>query len=294
MENVRCIWDAMAELGEGVFWHAQEQALYWVDIFQSRLHRLSHNDIRQSWHFPGQISAVMPCRGGGLLATFEDGLHHIDLATEMVTPLLALEADRSNNRFNDGCTDTHGQFWFGSMDQQQQDRSGHFYRMDLDGKVHWLEDFGDVCITNGPAFSADGQWVFFTDTLDKKVFRAPLDDQGIPGAPELFIDFTPLPGHPDGMCADTEGGLWICHYGGARVTRFNAQGEVDREILLPVPNITKCAFGGKDLSTLYITTATAGLDEQQQQEFPLSGGLFAVDLPFQGSVIVAAVRPIAS
>lgn len=291
MGEARCIWDAKAELGEGVFWHPQEKAVYWVDIVQSMLHRLSGNDIKDSWHFPGRASAVMPCEGGGCLATFENGLSHIDLEREQVTPLLSLEADQPNNRFNDGCTDTRGQFWFGSMDDLQQQRSGRFYRLDRAGKVHCLENFGSVCITNGPAFSTDGAWVYFTDTIEGKIFHAPLDGEGVPGEPQLFIDFTPFEGYPDGMCTDTDGGLWVCHFSGARVTRFNAQGKVDKVIALPVPNITKCAFGGEDLQTLYITTAALSLDEDQRAHFPLSGGLFAIDLSYQGREIVSSAMP---
>jgi xylono-1,5-lactonase len=291
MQQINCVWDAKAELGEGVFWLEKENAVYWVDIFQSMLHRLSAAGDQRSWHFPGRASAVMPLESGGLLASFENGLCHIDLDEEQVTPLLALEADLPNNRFNDGCTDTRGQFWFGSMDDLQQSSSGRFYRLDLSGKVHRLDSFGEICITNGPAFSTDGAWVYFTDTLEKKIYRASLNQLGEPGDPELFIDFSTLQGHPDGMCCDTAGGLWVCHFGGGRVTRFGEDGKFQSEIQLPVPNITKCAFGGSDMSTLYITTARAGLEEQELNQFPLSGGLFAVDVPYTGVSSKSVIHP---
>jgi xylono-1,5-lactonase len=284
VSEAKCVWDVKAELGEGVFWHAREQAVYWVDIIESNLHRLSADGEQQSWNFPGKISAVMPCSDGGLLASFENGLSRIDLKTEQVTPLLALETDQPDNRFNDGCTDTHGQFWFGSMDDKQQSSSGSFYRLDRTGEVHQLKHFGEICITNGPAFSADGRWVYFTDTLEKKVFRAELHSQSEPGQPELFIDFSTLKGHPDGMCSDWEGNLWVCHFGGSRVTCFDTDGREQSVIELPVPNITKCAFGGPDLNTLYITTARAGLDQAQREQYPLSGGLFSVDAAGKGVI----------
>lgn len=291
MSEVVCVWDEKAELGEGVFWHAQEQAVYWVDIILSKLHRMAHDGTQQSWHFDGRASAVMPCEAGGLLATFESGLCHIDLSTETVTPLLPLETELPDNRFNDGCTDTLGNFWFGSMDENQQAQSGHFYRMLRNGEVARLDDFGAVCITNGPAFSTDGDWVYFTDTLEGKIFRASLDENCNPATPELHIDFSSLNGHPDGMCTDTDSGLWVCHFAGGCVTRFLPNGEVDRVIELPVPNITKCAFGGKELQTLYMTTAAIALDESQRKQYPLSGGLFSIDLPFRGAPAKAAPYP---
>ena len=287
--QLRCVWDGAAELGEGVFWHAAEQAVYWVDIFQSNLHCLHSDGSSQSWHFPGQISAAVPCDSGGLLATLQYGLAHLDLTTGTVTPLLELESELPDNRFNDGCSDSRGQFWFCSMDIKQQDPSGCFYRMDHSGEVHPLPSFGQMSVTNGPAFSTDGQWVYFTDTLGKKVYRAGLDDAGLPGEPALYLDFADEDGFPDGMCTDTSGGLWVCHFSGGRVTRFY-NGKADQVIELPVPNVTKCAFGGVNLSTLYITTATTALDEEQRRQCPLSGGLFAIDVPFQGVGMGTASR----
>lgn len=286
---LQCVWDGHADLGEGVFWHAQEQAVYWVDILQSKLHRLNPDQTVDSWHFPGQLSAVVPCIEGGLLATFENGLHHIDLKSETVTLLHALETELADNRFNDGCSDTRGQLWFGSMDNKQRDKSGSFYRMDARGHIERQAAFGQFCITNGPAFSADGNWIYFNDSVERRVYRAPLNDRGEAGQPELHIELTEEDGHPDGMCTDSDGGLWVCHFAGGRVTRF-VDGVVDDVIDMPVPNITKCAFGGIDLNTLYITTAATGLDEQQRQAFPLAGGLFAISLPFQGVPMTPVAR----
>jgi len=289
--ELRCLWDGKAELGEGVFWHEAEQALYWVDIIASNLHRLAADGRTDYWHFPGQISAVVPCDDGGLLATFENGLSHLDLDTATVTPLLALETELVDNRFNDGCSDTRGQFWFGSMDSKQQDPSGSFYRMDRNGDVERVDSFGQICITNGPAFSADGQWVYFNDSGERNVYRAPLQADGQPGTPELHLTFQERDGYPDGMCTDTDGGLWLCHFAGGRVTRFDGDGKVDQVIEMPVPNVTKCAFGGPDLRTLYIITAATSLDEKQREEYPLSGGLFAIELPYAGSALTTVVRP---
>ena len=292
MSEVICAWEIPAELGEGVFWHAAEKAVYWVDIIESNLHRLAQDGSRSSWYFEGHISAVVACETGGLLATFENGLSHIDPDTHAVTPLVALEEDQPRNRFNDGCGDTRGQFWFGSMDDRHQLRSGSFYCLNRKGVVKQLPSFGKICITNGPTFSADGEWVYYTDTLEGQIFRAPLDQSGSPGTSELHIDFSELPGNPDGMCTDTQGGLWVCHFGGSRITRFLLDGSVDRIVELPVPNITKCVFGGLNLQTLYITTAATGLSESERQRHPLSGSLFAAEVAYKGFAMPAIRRAV--
>ncbi len=281
-----CIWDAGAELGEGAFWHEQEQAFYWVDIIRSQLHRYrlleQGEPQKESWDYPGSLSSVIACKEGGLLATFANGVSHLNVDTGKVTELHSVESELPNNRFNDGCADTRGNYWFGSMDDLQRDNSGCFYRLNAEEKVEKVTQLGQICITNGPTFSADGQWGYFTDTVAGKIFRVPLSDKGISGKPELHIQFGENDGHPDGMCTDTEGFLWVCHWGGARVTRFSPEGEIDQVIKLPVPNVTKCAFGGPDLKTLYITTAASGLTEDEKAQAPLAGGIFSVKVEQQG------------
>lgn len=275
--EVNCLWNARARLGEGVFWHPGEACVYWVDILQSTLHRLATDGVRRSWQFPGVLSAVVACAGGGLLATFRDGLYYLDLEAATATPLMYLESALPGNRFNDGVLDTRGAFWFGSMDEAEQARTGQFYRLSCEGEFERLDHLGRFCITNGPAFSLDGSRVYFTDTVGRRIYRAPLDAQGRPGAAETFVVFCEGDGHPDGMCTDIEGGVWVSHFGAGRVTRFSADGHVDRVLAVPAPNVTKCAFGGPDYATLFITTARKGLDQAQLERYPLSGALFAVN-----------------
>lgn len=291
MNNVVCLWDGKAELGEGVCWHEAEQAVYWVDIVGSNLHRLNANGSVENWHFPGQLSAVAPCSCGTLLASFENGLFHLDLETGTTSSTLTLESELVDNRFNDGCADRLGQFWFGSMDTNERDNSGSFYRLNLHGEVEQFTGLGQFCITNGPAFSADGQWMYFTDTLERTVFRASLDTAGRPDKVSAYITFGDADGYPDGMCCDTDGGLWVCHFGGACITRFLADGSRAESVPVPAPNVTKCAFGGSNLNTLYITTAAKSLSDADRATYPKSGGLFAIDLPYSGIAPTLVAHP---
>lgn len=282
MAEVACLWDARAELGEGIFWHAGEQAAFWVDIVSSNLHKIDLYGGKHSWHLPGLISAAVPCVSGGLIATFQNGIFYINLKTGCTSLLHPLEQDMPENRFNDGCSDNYGQLWFGSMDDKQKDMSGHFYRLSAAGQIDRLDNFGQCIITNGPAVDCNSSILYFTDTVAGRVYRAELGDDGSPSDPHLHIDFSSQPGHPDGMCCDTDGGLWVAQFAGHRITRFDANGKEDTFIELPVPNITKCAFGGTDMRTLYVTTARVGLEATDLAKYPLSGGLFAVDVEYDG------------
>jgi len=287
--TIRCIWDAKAELGEGALWHAGEQALYWVDIFKSELHRYAQDGETETWSFPGSISSIVPARSGGFLATFDYGIAHIDLEQKKVTPLLGLEEDLPENRMNDGCCDADGNFWFGSMDTKQRDRSGSFYRLGADGIAQKIASTGPFCITNGPTFSEDGRWVFLTDTVERRIYRASLDAEADPADAEIFVETDPALGYPDGMCMDRDGGLWVCFFGGAKVVRFDSNGIAGEVIEVPAPNITKCAFGGPDMRTLFITTASAAMSNEQLDTYPLAGGLFTARVEHEGFCFPPAV-----
>lgn len=288
MNTVTCIWDANAQLGEGPVWHEGEQTLYWVDIINSKLHSYKQDNkglsIRKTWPFPGNISSVVPCLEGGLLATFRNGIAHLNLKNNVTTSICELEQDLPDNRFNDGCADTQGNYWFGSMDDKQINTSGAFYRFNAENQAEKLSQLGEICITNGPTFSQDGQWLYFTDTMAGKIFKAKLKNDGEIGKKLLHIHFTESEGYPDGMCCDTQGYLWVCHWGGSRISRFDHDGNLVKTINLPVPNVTKCCFGGPNMNTLYITTAATGLTDEQLKETPLAGGLFAIDVAQQGFV----------
>lgn len=283
-DQVQCLWDAKAGLGEGVLWHPNEHCVYWVDILASTLFRLTPDGQHKTWHFPGTLSAVAPCcDNAGLLATLHDGVYHLNLASNVVTPLIRLESELPDNRFNDGALDASGAFWFGSMDNKETSQTGCFYRLDTTGRVLRQALLGPFCITNGPAFSSDGNTMYFTDSINRRVYRSTVDSQGTPQSPELFTQFQQDDGYPDGMCTDTEGGVWISHFGAGRVSHFTADGEITDRLEIPAPNVTKCALGGEDFRTLYITTARKGMSASALECHPLAGGLFAARVDRCGS-----------
>ena len=84
-------------------------------------------------------------------------------------------------------------------------------------------------------------------------------------------------GAPDGMTIDSEGKLWIAFWGGYAVYRYDPQtGRILQKIDLPARNITSCAFGGKDLDILFITTSSLDMSINEQNQLPDAGKLFSV------------------
>ena len=273
--EVTCIWQIPAKLGEGPLWVPAENALYWVDIIEKQAHRLTlDSGERRTWTFGQPVTSLAVRRSGGFVGTVRDGFATIDFATETVTPLVLPEVNLPGNRFNDGKVDGYGRYWAGTMDNTQQQATGSLYRLDPDLKVHKMDS--PYIISNGPAFSVDGKILYHTDTAKKTIFAFDLREDGSIGGKRPFIQLTdPVEGHPDGMTVDSENCLWLAHYGGARLTRYSPEGKVMQIVPLPVPNVTSCTFGGPNLDTLYITTACQEMSPAEMEQYPLAGSLFA-------------------
>lgn len=283
MDMPTCVWNAHAALGEGPLWSVREQALYWADILNHRLHRYVPGEERQrSWQFDQEISAIAErADATDLVITQRHGFATFSPASEELVPLLQVEADIPGNRFNDGKCDRQGCFWAGTMDFDGKRPTGSLYRLSPSLECSRI-DTGYI-VTNGPAWSSDYRTMYHNDSVNGRVYAFDFDpDSGEARNKRLFLQFTSEEGSPDGMCTDAEGGLWIAHWGAGLVTRHNSAGKVLRTIQLPCSQVTSCAFGGAALTTLYITTAAVGLSQQQLEREPLAGGLFALNIDIAG------------
>ncbi|THD81706.1 MAG: SMP-30/gluconolactonase/LRE family protein [Phenylobacterium sp.] len=274
-----CVWPLAAELGEGPVWSAAEGALWFVDIKGRSIHRYHPADPEgRSWHAPSPPGFLAPIAGGGWLAGLKSGLHTFDPATGGFTALAAVEPHLPGNRLNDGCVDRQGRLWFGSMDDAEIDPTGVLYRLDAGGAVAAC-DAGYV-ITNGPAFSPDGRTAYHTDTLGRVIYAFDVDAAGGLSGKRLFAQIDR--GYPDGPAVDADGCVWTGLFGGWGLQRFAPSGALIGGINFPCANVTKPAFGGEDLKTLYATTAWKGLSPAERAAQPLVGGLFAVRVETPG------------
>lgn len=262
-------------LGEGPLWSEREQALYWVDILGQRLNRLEPaSGVIRMWDMPEPIGWIIERSSGGFVAGLKSGIHALTLEPFGLELLVAMDADKPANRMNDAKADRAGRLWAGTMPMSGDVPTGSFYRVDTDLAVT-LVDTG-YCVANGPAISPDGRWLFHTDSHARTVYRFALDEDGQVGPREIFVRFDEEWGSPDGMTFDAEGGLWIAHWGGSRVSRFLPDGAVERSMALPASQITSCVFGGADFSQLFVTSAAHGVDEDQ------GGQLFVLDPGVRG------------
>ncbi|HEX8223407.1 MAG TPA: SMP-30/gluconolactonase/LRE family protein [Allosphingosinicella sp.] len=280
------VWDVGAELGEGPVW--VDNALWFTDIKGRRIHRYEPSTgARRSWDSPEQVGFVLPARGGGFVAGLESGLHRFDAKDGSFEPIVQVEPERPGNRLNDGVVDPSGRLWFGTMDNGEGEKTGAFYRFER-GAVR-PTGLDGIAITNGPALSPDGRILYYVDTRGGVIRAADVAADGGLGPSRPFVRIDPADGHPDGPTVDSEGCLWIALFAGWEAWRFSPAGERIDRVRFPVANITKLAFGGDDLRTVYATTARLHLKPEALAEQPRAGDLFEfrADVPGVACPLIA-------
>jgi sugar lactone lactonase YvrE len=275
---VRPICAVRAVLGEGPLWVAREHAVYWVDIKGKALHRLAlANGAHTSWSVPEMLGWVVERRDhAGFIAGFKSGFARLFLDPLRVEPICAPERHLPDNRMNDAAVDRTGSIWAGTMDDRERAPTGCLYRLDTAGHCT-RQDTGYV-VSNGPTFSPEHDILYHTDTTRRVIYRFAVGADGTLGKREPFVVFPEEWGWPDGMATDIEGGIWVAHWGGARLSRFLPDGRLDRVIGMPVALVTSCCFAGPTLERLFVTTASIGRDDE-----PSAGCLFEVDPGVRGA-----------
>lgn len=266
--------DAQADLGEGPVWH--EGALYWVNIVAGEVHRHDPRTGENATRNVGQpVGALVPRRSGGLVLAVRDGFAALASMDGALDLLVEVEADDTGNRMNDGKCDRAGRFWASTMAFAATAGAGSLYRLDADLSVRRVLD--GLTIGNGLAWSGDDRRFYFIDSMSGGVDVMDFDpDTGTVANRQQLVKIPDSDGIPDGMTIDDEGCLWVALWGGGAVRRYTPDGQLDRVVELPAPNVTACTFGGDDLGDLYITTARQTMTDDDLAAQPRAGGVFRV------------------
>ncbi len=260
------------ELGEGPLWHPEREQLFWFDILGQKM-MSQHKGEALLWRFPEAVSAAGWVAKDVLLIAGERDLFLFDIETEEMETLVELEADNRTTRSNDGRADPLGGFWIGTMGKKAEKGAGAIYRY-FNGELRRL--FKDITISNAICFAHDGRTAFFTDTATGRVMRVALDTQGWPqGTPEVYLDYADKTGGPDGAVIDSNGLFWIAEWGAARVAAYAPDGALLQAIEFDAPHTSCPAFGGRDMQTLFCTSALEGMNAAQRAGHADSGKVFA-------------------
>lgn len=279
--NVQLLHDAKAIVGEGPNWDTRTGALWWVDILNCSVWRGDLDGPGESFQVPAHVGAVLPCADPAeLLLVMRDGFHHRNAAGEL-TALATPLARTPHIRFNDAKCDPQGRAFGGTMAYEGGDGQAALYRLDASEATLVVPD---MSLSNGLGWSPDGTLMYLTDSAKNRidVFDFDSADGGLSGR-RPFVQIPDGHGMPDGLCVDDDGCVWVALWGTGRIRRFTPQGQLERQIELPVSQPTSMCFAGTGLDTLVITSAAVGLTEEQLANEPFAGGLFTLEPGITGA-----------
>ena len=280
IHQAELILDVQAELGECPFWHSDQQCLFWLDIEKKQLHSFDPKSyVNVSESLDRRVASAVPTNDDSLLLAGEGGIEEYWPDTEEWAFLVNPEPHQPTNRLNDGKCSPEGRFWFGSYNMAKEINQASLYVMDHDGDVRQI--LSGLTNSNGLGWSPDAKTFYHIDTPTRQVTAFDYDARhgGIRNR-RIVVRFPADPdyGRPDGMAVDSEGKLWIAHWEGSCVSRWNPKnGEILAVVDVPATQVTSVAFGGENLDTLFITTARKNLTPEKLVGQPYAGGLFAVE-----------------
>lgn len=274
MKEVQCVDAAGAQCGEGLLWDEGAQKLWWVDIAGETLHSYSPLDQRSNKiPLPYLVSALALDRQGEMLCATIKGMGRLQPDSGDITLFHDPESNVAGNRLNDMTVAPDGALWVGSMSEGAKNASGALYRYAFNGV---RKEQQNTTISNGLAFSPDGTTLYFIDSVPGVLHRR----RG--GEWDVLCRFDDRLGKPDGLTVDRAGTLWIAICNQGRVIAMTPEGKEAGEIRLPCETVTNCTFGGADLKTLFITTATFTMSDAEKAANPVAGGLFACPMAVAG------------
>ncbi|MFI4963767.1 MAG: SMP-30/gluconolactonase/LRE family protein [Caulobacterales bacterium] len=291
-QDIRCVLRARALNGERPGWSEIERRLYWVDMRAPSLHAFDPATGQdQCWEMPDWIGCYAFAAAGGLVVALRTGFFAFDPVDGALSFLAPPPYDPRRFCFNDGRCDRQGRFYVGPMysplgpgdAQPAAAQSAPVWR--YGGGDRWLAATPPVKISNGLAWSPDGRLMYHSDTSQKTIWVWTYDPET--GSAENQRVFAQVErggpdGGPDGACVDRDGYYVCAIWGAGELLRFDPNGRLERAIRVPARYPTMPAFGGEDLATLFVTSASYPIPEAERGAYPEAGGLFAMEAPVPG------------
>ena len=273
--EVKLFYKTDALLGEGPIWNHLTNMLYWVDIEGKALHITDPSQGKdQRISMPTHVGTVVPVDEKKVVVALVDGAFLLDTQTEELSRVGSLDSANLGTRLNDGKCDPAGRLWVGSMHWETTAPIGGLFMMDGDGNVELKLD--NITVSNGIVWTNDHQTMYYIDTPTGKVQAFDFDvATGAITNERTAVEVPESLGQPDGMAIDAEDKLWIGLWNGNSIVRYDPQtGELLQQLPVPAHNVTACAFGGRNLDSLFITTASVDMTENERIKYPDAGSVF--------------------
>ncbi len=271
-------------LGESPWWDVATARLLWVDIVGGMIRRFDPLTLGVEEIATGTMTGFAVAGGNEtVVAGLMDGIYRMKFGTPGRARVAALPDVLACNRFNDGKCDRAGRLWAGTMNLSPDfgaSATGSLYRY-LGGLLE--EVAGDIHISNGIGWSPDNRVMYYTDTLRREISCFDYDiRRGQASNRRCFLTVPESDGYPDGLTVDSRGKVYSAMWGAGRINVYTPAGRLECVLPLPVPQPSSCTFGGGDLKSLFITTASEGLSARELASAPLSGHLLRIKMDVPG------------
>ena len=256
------VCDTRCKLGEGPCWDEVNQIIYWIDIINKAVHSYNlKNNKSRTINLEKYVGSIGLRNNGDMIAALQDGFYFINNKTGISELIKEIEENSNIKRFNDGKVDGYGNYWAGTVSYDEKKPIGSLYCLKPD--LQLKKFFNGITIANGITWSLDNKKMYYIDTPTMKVdlFDFDIENMVLTNR-RIAFEIPEDVGYPDGMTIDMEGKLWIAHWGGYQVCRWDPDTKkILDKIVIPAERVSCCTFGGNDLSELFITTAQAGFTE---------------------------------
>ena len=283
MIQSKLLLDSRSQLGEGALWNHKTQTFWWVDI-EGMLFNIYDpaTSENRSWDMGQRIGTVVPDQQGNAIVALQNGIYRLKLTDGSLELLAKAPYDLARFRFNDGKCDPAGRLWVGSMPMDGSQETAALYRMDHDYTLTRMIE--GVTISNGIVWTADHSTMYYIDTPTMEVREYAFDvETGEIEFRRVAVTVPQGMGFPDGMTIDEEDKIWIGHWAGSAVYRWDPfTGQLLAKVEVAAKNVTSCDFGGENLGQLFITTASVGMSDEERKQLPHAGGLFITNPEVKG------------
>ena len=275
MNEIEHILSAQNKLGETPIWVPEENALYWVDWGGRPTCRFEPGTgAFRTFPTDLPVTALARRASGGWIAIALNGLYGWDPKNNEYTLLVGPpEPEKPEICYNDAAVDRQGRLLVGTVNMRDGFApEGSLYRLDPAGSFHQLDT--GYATANGIGVSPDGRTVYVTDMRHHQILALDYDTvNGTVSNRRLFACVPESDGMPDGLIVDAEGFVWSGHWAGWKLTRYDPEGRVERQVRFPVQHVISFAFGGRDLDELFVTTAWWDLSDDERKQQPWAGDL---------------------
>ncbi len=275
---------AGARLGEAPLWLPDRNIWLWLDLYgrQVRRHDPATGEDRViASGFAEDLACIVRWTAGAALLASGRGFYRLPLDGGGAQPLPCPIDLPVGTIFNDGKVDRHGALWIGSSDAAETAPVGRLWRIAGGGVTEIAAGF---VVSNGPAFSPNGEAAYFADTMGRRLLRFDLDAAGHPRGQATFATIATDAGYPDGMTVDSSGVLHVGHWDGARISRWSPEGQSLGDLAIPARNVTSLSFGGPQLRNVAVTTAMLFPNQPDDSALPWNGDLVGFDAEIPGLI----------